>query len=205
MERCSISEPSALARASRALRAGGLVAGPTDTVYGVAAAAFDAVAVASLYGAKQRPLAKAIPVLIADASALELVAIAVPVPARRLAAAFWPGALTLVLAKHSTVPEQVSAGPTVAVRVPAHAWLLQLLAALGPLAVTSANLSGTSALHSADEVAAQLGAQLAVLVDAGDLVAAAPSTIVDCTVEPPKILRQGAISSAAVRAACYPA
>lgn len=205
MERCSISEPSALARASRALRAGGLVAVPTDTVYGVAAAAFDAVAVASLYGAKQRPLAKAIPVLIADASALELVAIAVPVPARRLAAAFWPGALTLVLAKHATVPEQVSAGPTVAVRVPAHAWLLQLLAALGPLAVTSANLSGTAALHSADEVAAQLGAQLAVLVDAGELVAAAPSTIVDCTVEPPKILRQGAISSAAVRAACYPA
>lgn len=205
MERCSISEPSALARASRALRAGGLVAVPTDTVYGVAAAAFDAVAVASLYGAKQRPLAKAIPVLIADASALELVAIAVPVPARRLAAAFWPGALTLVLAKHAAVPEQVSAGPTVAVRVPAHAWLLQLLAALGPLAVTSANLSGTAALHSADEVAAQLGAQLAVLVDAGELVAAAPSTIVDCTVEPPKILRQGAISSAAVRAACYPA
>ena len=205
MERCSISEPSALARASRALRAGGLVAVPTDTVYGVAAAAFDAVAVASLYGAKQRPLAKAIPVLIADASALELVAIAVPEPARRLAAAFWPGALTLVLAKHAAVPEQVSAGPTVAVRVPAHAWLLQLLAALGPLAVTSANLSGTAALHSADEVAAQLGAQLAVLVDAGELVAAAPSTIVDCTVEPPKILRQGAISSAAVRAACYPA
>jgi L-threonylcarbamoyladenylate synthase len=205
MERCNISEPGTLARASRALRAGGLVAVPTDTVYGVAAAAFDGVAVAALYGAKQRPLAKAIPVLVADASALELVAIAVPATAQRLAAAFWPGALTLVLGKHAAVPEQVSAGPTVAVRVPAHAWLLQLLAALGPLAVTSANLSGTAALHSADAVAAQLGAQLAVLVDAGELVAAAPSTIVDCTVEPPVILRQGAISSAAVRAACYPA
>ena len=132
------------------------------------------VAVAALYGAKQRPLAKAIPVLVADASALELVAIAVPAPAQRLAAAFGPGALTLVLGTHATLPEQVSAGPTVAVRVPAHAWLLQLLAALGPRAVTSANLSGTAALHSADAVAAQLGAQLTVLVDAGELVACRP-------------------------------
>ncbi len=205
MERCKISDADALVRASRALRAGGLVALPTDTVYGVAAAAFDAVAVAALYAAKQRPLEKAIPILIADASGLEQVAIEVPAVARRLAAAFWPGALTLVLRKHAALPEQVSAGPTLAVRVPAHAWLLQLLAVVGPLAVTSANLSGSPALHAAAAVDAQLGARLAMLVDAGALPGAPPSTIVDCMAQPPQILRQGAISSAAVHAACYPA
>jgi L-threonylcarbamoyladenylate synthase len=136
------SDPRALPRALEILRAGGLVAFPTDTVYGLGALAFDQTAIESIYLAKDRPLEKAIPILIADADDLDKVADAIPALARRLASRFWPGALTVVVPKRADLPAAVSATATVGVRVPDHAVARALLRAAGPMAVSSANLSG---------------------------------------------------------------
>src|SRR5512141_2067042 len=128
------SAPDANDLAVKTLRAGGLVAFPTDTVYGVAALAFDEKAVQSIYLAKGRSGEKAIPILLADMADLHTVAIDVPEIARRLAARFWPGPLTLVLYKQPALPDAVSATPTVGVRVPDHDIARALLKASGPLA-----------------------------------------------------------------------
>jgi L-threonylcarbamoyladenylate synthase len=146
-----------LARAQEVLQKGGLVAFPTDTVYGVGTLAFNAAAVRSIYIAKDRPDDKAIPVLIGDSTDLEKVTQEIPEAASRLAARFWPGPLTLVVSKRPDLPETVSATPTVGVRVPDHALARKLLSAAGPMAVTSANLSGQPSPSTAQEVLAQLG------------------------------------------------
>jgi L-threonylcarbamoyladenylate synthase len=187
-------DPNALRAALHVLRRGGLVAFPTDTVYGVGALAFDAAAVARLYLAKGREAVKAIPVLLADQTELAKVAEEVPANAVRLADAFWPGALTVVLRKRDTVPEAVSQGGTVGVRVPAHPVALALLQAAGPLAVTSANRSGEADSMTAAEVAAGLGDQIELILDGGVAPGGKPSTVVDCTGSAPTIVRQGPIS-----------
>jgi len=181
------------------LRAGQLVAFPTDTVYGVGAPAFDADAVAAIYTAKQRPPDKAIPVLIADEADLPRIAAAVPDAARVLMARFWPGGLTLVLPKRADVPEIVSSDETVAVRIPDLELARALLRLTGPLAVTSANISGRPSPGTADDVLAQLGGRIAAVLDGGPCPGGIPSTVVDCVSQPPRVLRAGALSPAALR------
>lgn len=185
-----------LDEAADCLRRGGLVAFPTDTVYGVGALASDAGAVRRLFEAKRRPLDKAIPILLASASELERVVGRVPETARRLAAAFWPGALTLVLRKGEGFDSAALAdGDTVAVRVPDHPVVRKLIERVGePLAGTSANLSGRPSPISADEVRQQLGEAVDIVVDGGRCPGEVPSTVVDVTVEPPRVLREGPIS-----------
>jgi len=188
-------------RALEILRAGGLVAFPTDTVYGLGALAFDARAVESIYAAKERPIEKAIPVLIGDAQDLVKVAAAVPPMAEKLARTFWPGPLTLVVPKHPGLPESVSATTTVGVRVPDHPLARALLQAAGPLAVTSANMSGRASPSSAAEVVAQIGGRVPLVLDGGATPGGIASTVVDCTGPDPIILREGPIRLAEIQAA----
>jgi L-threonylcarbamoyladenylate synthase len=190
-----------LERAAELLRAGQVVAFPTDTVYGVGAPAFDAASVASIYIAKERPPEKAIPVLIADASDLPRIAASVPDCARVLIARFWPGALTLVLPKRPDVPEIVSSDETVAVRIPDLDLARALLRLTGPLAATSANRSGRPSPVAAADVMAQLGGRIAAVLDGGPCPGGIPSTVVDCTTSPPRVLREGALSLSVLRTA----
>jgi len=180
------------------LRNGGIVAFPTDTVYGLGALAFDNTAIESIYTAKNRPIEKAIPVLIGDLSDLEKVGDALRVPdmTLRFAARFWPGPLTCIIPKKLTLPLAVSATDTVAVRIPDHADARALLRAAGPMAVTSANISGGANPSTAQEVYGQLKDRIPLILDGGKTPGGVPSTLVDCTGTSPLILREGPISLA---------
>jgi L-threonylcarbamoyladenylate synthase len=187
-------------RAATLLKAGQLVALPTDTVYGVAAAVDQPRAVTQLYTAKERPPEKAIPILLADVADLQTVAAQVSTLVTRLAAQFWPGGLTLILPKSTAVPPEVSPKPSVAVRLPDLALTRHIIGAVGtPLAVTSANRSGQPSPRTAEGVLLQLGGRVAAVVDGGTCPGGVPSTILDCTLDPPHVLRAGAISVESLR------
>lgn len=185
--------------ALKILREGGLVAFPTDTVYGVGALAFDDKAVESIYKAKDRPIEKAIPVLIGDGEDMEKVGMNIPEIAYELAARFWPGPVTVVIPKQPTLPESVSATDSVGVRVPDHEVARLLLRAAGPMAVTSANISGQPSPSSAEDVLTQLGGRIHLIIDGGTTPGGVPSTLVDCTGKDIKILREGPISLEEIR------
>jgi L-threonylcarbamoyladenylate synthase len=187
--------PNALGRALEILQSGALVAFPTDTVYGVGALAFDQRAIESIYAAKDRPMEKAIPVLIGDKEDLSKVADEVPLVALRLIDRFWPGPLTVLVPKKATLPKAISATSTVGVRVPDHEVARALLRLAGPMAVTSANISGQSSPTSAQEVLAQLGGRIAMVIDGGETPGGMPSTLVDCTGDEIQVLRAGPISN----------
>lgn len=189
------SHPEALSRALTILQNNGLVAFPTDTVYGLAAATFSPAAIDLLYNAKSRETTKAIAVLVGELNQLNLLTPGLTDTARRLAERFWPGALTLVVPKHPMLPENLSSFPTVGVRMPNHPFALALLRKTGPLATTSANLSGAANASTPEDVLAQLNGRFHLLLDGGICPGGVPSTVVDCTQTPPLILRQGAISA----------
>ena len=176
------------------LQQGGLVAFPTDTVYGLGALAFDNAAIENIYIAKNRPIEKAIPILIGNMDMLHLVTDNIPDMAYTLMARFWPGPLTCVLPKKQTLPPAVSATSTVAVRIPNHPDALTLLNAAGPMAVTSANMSGHPSPTTAQEVYTQLHDRIPLILNGGQTPGGIPSTLVDCTGETPVILREGPIT-----------
>ena len=176
------------------LKNGGIIAFPTDTVYGLGALAFDNAAIESIYVAKDRPIEKAIPVLIGDLSDLDKVAANIPNMAFRFAARFWPGPLTCIIPKKQTLPPAVSATSTVAVRIPNHPNALSLLRAVGPMAVTSANISGQPSPSTAEEVYTQLNGRIPLILDGGKTPGGVPSTLVDCSGNEPIILREGPIT-----------
>ena len=184
----------AIRRALEILQSGGLVAFPTDAVYGVGALAFDQRAIESIYAAKDRPVEKAIPVLIGDKDDLAKVADDVPLVALRLIDRFWPGPLTVLVPKKATLPEAISATSTVGVRVPDHEVARGLLQLAGPMAVTSANISGKASPITARQVLAQLGGRIAMIIDGGETPGGIPSTLVDCMGTEIQILREGPIS-----------
>lgn len=184
----------ALPRALETLKRGGLVAFPTDTVYGVGALAFDAAGVESIYVAKDRPVEKAIPILLGGPEDLDKVTASIPQMATKLAARFWPGPLTLVVPKHPNLPEVVSATPTVGVRVPDHPVARALLTAAGPMAVTSANISGQDSPKTAEEVSRQLNGRISLILNGGETPGGVPSTVVNCLGTEPVILREGPIT-----------
>lgn len=189
--------PGALNQAVAVLRAGGLVAFPTDTVYGVGADAANEAAVSQLYAAKVRPAGKAIPLLLGDASNLDALAVNLPGVAERLMAAFWPGALTLVVWRSNAVADIVTAaGPTVAVRLPDHVVARALARNLGgALAATSANLSGAHEAMTAQEVVDQLAGRIDLVLDGGVCAGGTASTVLDLTTDPPAVLRHGALDA----------
>jgi L-threonylcarbamoyladenylate synthase len=190
------SEPNAIQRALELLRAGEVVAIPTDTVYGLATDGFNASAVEKLYVVKDRPSHKAIMLLLGDYEDLEKAATYISPNAQRLAAAFWPGGLTLVVPAREELPAILRAdAKTIGVRLPDSDLVRDLVKELGrPLAATSANLSGGANPRTAQDVLRDLGGRLPLILDGGETRAAVPSTVVDCTVEPPRILREGAIA-----------
>jgi L-threonylcarbamoyladenylate synthase len=189
-------DAAGVAAAVEALRAGGVIALPTDTVYGVAVALGTPGGIERLFRVKDRPVDKAIMVLVDDLDQVgELVA--VPAVARRLAAAFWPGALTLVLPILDGVllPPALTAGSaTLGVRLPDHPTPRALARALGPLPTTSANPSGLPEARSAADVLASLGERVDLVLDGGPSPGGSPSTVVDCTSAESRVLREGAIA-----------
>jgi L-threonylcarbamoyladenylate synthase len=190
----SANSPGAIDRALAILKEGGLAAFPTDTVYGLGALAFDAQAIDRLFIAKGRDTAKAIAVLLGQVEHLNLVTQEMNETARRLAEHFWPGPLTLVVPRHSALPSNLSPLPTIGVRMPDHPVAIALLTRSGPLAVTSANLSGEANLATAQEVLQQLGGRIPLILDGGRSPGGQPSTVVDCTQPELVILRQGPIT-----------
>lgn len=183
-------------RAVALLRAGELVAFPTDTVYGVGALCWDDEAVARLYVAKVRAPDKAIPVLLADISDLTLVTAELSPLSIKLAEHFWPGPLTLIVPKADRVSFAVTAGgDTVAVRIPDLELARSLIRAVGaPLATTSANLSGAPSPVTAQEAGAQLDRRVAMILDGGRCSGGVASTVVDVTGAVPRILRSGPLT-----------
>ena len=177
------------------LRAGGLVAYPTDTVYGLGAAADNDDAVRRLFQVKQRPSDKPLPLLLASTEQVAEVATDVPAVARRLMEAFWPGGLTIVLRRAPSYRSlALGGGDTVAVRVPDHPIPRELVATLGrPVTGTSANRSGGPAPLTAADVREQLGGQIDLIIDGGPCRGGTESTVIDCTVAPPRLLREGAV------------
>lgn len=186
-------DPAAVERVARALASGQIVGLPTDTVYGLAADPFRTGAADRLFAVKRRPRERDLPVLVADEEQALSLATAVPATARRLIERFWPGALTLVLPRRPDLAVDLGSDEaTVGVRCPAHPVPRALCRAAGPLATTSANVHGQPPLTTASEVAASFGPAVAVVVDGGPCTGR-PSTVVDCTGEEPKLLRDGRI------------
>ncbi len=184
-----------LTAAQRAIAAGELVVLPTDTVYGIAADAFAPHAVARLLAAKHRGRDMPVPVLIGSWHTLEGLVDHIPQSTDALRSAFWPGGLTLVVRHALALAWDLGdADGTVAVRMPLHPVALELLQRTGPLAVSSANVSGRSPAPDAHDAFAQFGDDVSVYLEGGNSEDSLPSTIVDCTVDPPRLLRAGAVS-----------
>jgi L-threonylcarbamoyladenylate synthase len=194
-------DPKAITEALQALRAGQVVVMPTDTVYGVACDLWRPEAIERLYWAKQRPERLPIPVLVSNLKHVLQVASHLPPTYARLTTRFWPGALTLVVARRPEVPEELGVGQTtVAVRMPNHPTVLSLIeAAGGALAVTSANISGRPAPRTAAQAMDDLGGRVALVLDGGECPGGVPSSIVDLVSHPPVLLREGSLSEALLR------
>ncbi len=186
------------------LRKGGIVAFPTDTVYGLGACINIPQAVERIYRVKERPRNMALPLLLADKSQITEVAQPVPPLARLLIDSFLPGALTIVLHKSESVPDIITAGgKTVAIRIPDHPTPLALIRGVGtPVVGTSANVSGMPSPLTAAEVHSQFGDKIDLIIDGGTCSAGTESTIVDLTGETPVVLREGAISKEELKQVC---
>ncbi len=186
------------------LRQGGLVAYPTDTVYGLGACASLPQAVERIYEVKRRSRNMALPLLLADVSQINEVAESAPPLAWLLIRSFLPGALTIVLPKSNSVSDVISAGgTTIAIRIPAHPVPIALVEGLGaPIVGTSANLSGQPSPLTADEVYSQLGDKIDLIIDGGRCPGGKESTIVDVTGQTPVVLREGAISMEELKQVC---
>jgi L-threonylcarbamoyladenylate synthase len=193
--------PCAISHAIDVLNNGGLVAFPTDTVYGLAALPFKAEDVEGLFSAKGRSNTRAIAILIGDYKDLPKVTDLFDERAMRIAHRFWPGPLTLVVPKLPSLPDELSQDGTIGVRMPDHPVALALLREIGPLAVTSANLSGEDNANTADEVYRQLNRRVHLIVDGGKTLGGVPSTVLDCISPSLAILRQGPISMESIAAA----
>jgi L-threonylcarbamoyladenylate synthase len=182
-------------RAIEILKSGGIVAFPTDTVYGLGGDALNTEVAERIYRVKQRPRSLPLPVLLADLTQVAAVVDSVPGIARFLMKRFWPGGLTLVLPKAASIPEIVSAGSDkIAIRIPNHSVPLALIHGLGaPITGTSANISDKPSPLTAKEVEQQLGSDVDLIIDMGRCPGGLESTVVDVTGETPVILRQGII------------
>jgi L-threonylcarbamoyladenylate synthase len=185
-----------LDEAARVLGRGGLVAFPTETFYGLGAAALDRRAVRRVFEVKGRPASMPLLVLVDSEAMVGRVALEIPARARELITRHWPGALTLVLRASAGLPAELTAGTgTVGVRLPAHATARALVRALGaPVTAPSANPTGAEPPTTAAAVLGHFGDALDLVLDGGPTPGGAPSTVVDVTVDPPRVIRQGAVT-----------
>lgn len=188
-------DDSSINQAIAALKGGGVVAFPTDTVYGVGVDPFQPEAVRELYRIKGRPIDKPIPILVGSIADVERVAQNLPPAFARLATRFWPGELTLIVEAQSLPPEITAGGDTVGVRMPDHPLALALLQRFGgAIATTSANKSDEPPATSAEEVRSELGELVDIILDGGPTTTRVASTVLDLSVSPPQIRRHGGIS-----------
>jgi L-threonylcarbamoyladenylate synthase len=189
-------ETDVIHTAAETIRAGGLVAFPTETVYGLGGNALDAEAIRRIYSAKGRPANNPLIVHIAHAAQLGQVALDIPPIAHELVKSFWPGPLTMVLKRNPSIPSNVSAGrSTVAVRMPSHAVALALIEAAGvPIAAPSANLFTRPSATAAEHVLADLNGRVDIILDGGPSIIGLESTVIDLTSETPIVLRPGGVT-----------
>lgn len=203
MTRIVAADEKGIALAVEAIRAGGVVAFPTETFYGLAVDPWNEKAVGALYNAKGRPPDTAV-ALIADSEKVvreKIVGGALPAAAEILADKFWPGPLTIIVPARATLSKLLGAGTgTIGVRVSPHPVAAALAAKLGAITATSANPHGMPAMTRAADVAKAMP-NLALVLDGGETSGAKPSTLVDLTIDPPRVVRAGAIGEAAIRAA----
>jgi len=190
----SIDDPQAIPTAKAVLEDQGTIVFPTDTIYGIAADAFDPTSIDKLYEVKERPEDKALPVLIGEVSQLEGLVLYLSDRVKEIAKAFWPGALTLILPKGSDIPPELSPYPTIGVRMPDLDFTLRLLKETGPLATTSANLSGGPNPTTVKDVRDQLGDRPDLILDGGATAGPIASTVLDVSGSEVKVLRQGPIT-----------
>jgi L-threonylcarbamoyladenylate synthase len=190
----NVLDSQAIPTAKSILHQGGLIAFPTDTIYGVAADPFNPAAIQRIYDAKQRPDEKALPVLISSLVQLDELVLFVDERLRRIANAFWPGPLTLILPKNPRVPTDLTPYRTIGIRMPNLAFTLALLNETGPLATTSANISGGPNPVDAASVMAQLGGRIDLVLDGGPTPGPTASTVADLSGPEITILRQGPIT-----------
>ena len=192
--------PNAIQHALDVLRNVGLVAFPTDTVYGLAAPVDNIESIERLYVVKGRNNTKAIAVLLGDQDQLAQVAVDLSKSAQKFAQHFWPGPLTMIVPRHPSLPDILAPLPTIGVRIPDHPVALALLKAAGPLAVTSANVSGGDNTLTAKQVMKQLKGRVHLIIDGGRTPGGVPSTVIDCTTPEPELLREGPISLKQIKA-----
>jgi L-threonylcarbamoyladenylate synthase len=194
-------EPEAIREAGEAIRSGQLVIFPTETVYGLAANALDCEAVRMVFQAKRRALSIPLPVQVGDRARIAEVAVELSRAARLLIERFMPGPITLVLRRNPAIPNVVTAGgDTVGVRIPDNPVALALLKEAGmPIVATSANLSGRPEPLNADEAVEQVGKCVDIVLDAGPSRLGRASTVIDTTVDPPRVLRRGALTVKEIR------
>ncbi|PKO18205.1 MAG: threonylcarbamoyl-AMP synthase [Chloroflexi bacterium HGW-Chloroflexi-10] len=189
---------NALSEAEIQLSKGDSIVFPTDTVYGVAAKLADPEAVDRLFEIKGRDQLKAIAVLIGNMEQLFEVAAWFPHSAQKLVERFWPGGLTVVVQKKTTINQRISPDETVGVRIPDYEFVRELCLRCGPLAATSANISGQPSATNLGMVLAQLSGKVDLIIDGGETQGGVASTVLDCTNENIKLLREGAISRAVI-------
>lgn len=199
-------DPQVVQEVVKVLRAEGLVALPTDTLYGLAADIFSETALERVVALKARPHDKPIPIFVSSVEALDMVAAAVPDAARRLTQQFWPGPLTLILAASPDIPEMITAGTrTVGVRIPRLPLIAEILESIDcPLTGTSANKSGGINPVSLKDVLGSIGNKVDLLLDGGKAPGGVASTVLDCTQSPFRIIREGAIASEVLAAVLEP-
>jgi L-threonylcarbamoyladenylate synthase len=189
----SATSEESIQRTIETLKAGEAVAFPTDTVYGLGVDPFNISAIIKLFEAKGRDYNKAIAILIGNQKQIELVAERFTESAKKLADIFWPGGLTVIVPKLKTIPDLLSANQSIGIRMPNHPIALRLLNEFGPLATTSANISGKQNPVNAVDVYTQLSGRIPLILDGGNCPGGVPSTVVDCLSDETHILRQGAI------------
>ena len=185
---------NAIKTAGEILLKGGIIAFPTDTVYGLGSSVFDPAGIEKLFIAKGRDFNKAIAVLISNLSQLDLLTGDFNPSAHKLATRFWPGALTLVVKKLPSLPDILSPTSTIGIRMPDSEFTRNLISMTGSLATTSANLAGGKNPLTAQDVLDQLDGRIDLLIDGGKCPGGVPSTVVDCTQSKLVVLRQGSIS-----------
>ena len=189
-----VTDPMCIPTAAGLLANDEIIAFPTDTVYGIGGNLYSFEAIQKLYQVKSRSHQKAIAVLIGNFDQLSLITKKLSPIAARLASRYWPGALTLILPKLEGLPDNLSPFPTAGIRMPDYWFTLELLNTVGPLATSSANISGQKDLITCHEVIDQMGEKIKLIIDGGKTPGGIPSTVVDCTQPYPVILREGGIS-----------
>ena len=199
-------ESDVCVEAAECLKSGGIIAIPTDTVYGLGADPFNADAVQRLYTIKGRPDGKPIPLVLSSVDDVHRVSQNLPDYFFHLTDRFWPGGLTIIVEAKDLLPVLTAGGNTVGIRIPNNPLLLKILQAFGgPAAITSANLSGEPPATSTQEIGEELASRIDVIVDGGKTPGPIPSTVYDISVSPPLIRRHGVISeeTLAKEFACY--